>query len=586
MLGGDGNFYGTTQSGGLNGVGTAFKITAAGVLTTLYNFAGSDGAGPAGALVAGGDGNFYGTTSGGGAQSDGTIFQITPAGVLTTLYNFAGTDGSVPLAGLTLGSDGDLYGVTSTGGANADGAAFKTDLAGNLTVLYNFAGTDGASPAASLTLGVDNNFYGTTLSGGNANSGTVFQLTPGGTLTTLYNFQGTDGSAPAAALTLAPDGSFYGTTSSGGANVTYGTAFQITSAGALTTIYSFAGPDGATPQAALALGTDGNFYGTTSSGGANSTFGTIFKLTTAGSLTTLYSFAGTDGSNPTAALTAGLDGNYYGTTSTGAANGDGSVFRIVVCPTCTLTSLSSDGTPSVYGNPVTLTATVTPVSGTGAPSGSVAFTDAGNPLGSAPVNGGIASLSVPALSPGPHTLAATYSGDATFQPSNGTFLQVVSQAASATTLTSSANPSLTGQPVTFSATVTAVSGTGTPTGTVTFTDGSTTLGVVALASGAASYTAPALTVGTHAIVAAYSGDTNYQAGTANLSQIVGLAAVTTKLVSSLNPSTYGQAVTFSATVAPVSGSLTPTGTVTFTDGSTSSRLSRYPAVRHLTPRPC
>jgi len=301
VLGTDGDLYGTTSSGGVtggactSGCGTVFKITTEGALTTLYSFTGySDGSGPAG-LVQGADGNFYGTTSAGGANGEGgTAFSVTPTGQMTTLYSFClltdCADGRYPRAGLVQGTDGNFYGTTSLGGANERGTAFKITT-GGLTTLYNFCSvggsycTDGANPYAGLVQATDGNFYGTTFDGGANNTidcggtcGTAFQLTPGGALTTLYSFCSlancADGNAPYAGLIQGADGNFYGTTVSGGATSGNGTAYVITPGGVLTTLYSFcSGSCGDNPEAGLMQGTDGSFYGTTSYGG-----GTVFKL--------------------------------------------------------------------------------------------------------------------------------------------------------------------------------------------------------------------------------------------------------------------------------------------------------------------
>ena len=140
------------------------------------------------------------------------------------------------------------------------------------TTLLNFDGTNGANPDSPLVQGVDGNFYGTTPGGGAYGWGTVFKITPGRALTTLYSFCAQancpDGGKPDAGLVLASDGNFYGTTSWGGAYVTCdsnpcGTIFRITPGGRLTTLHSFDGTDGATPNARLVQATDGNFYGTT-----------------------------------------------------------------------------------------------------------------------------------------------------------------------------------------------------------------------------------------------------------------------------------------------------------------------------------
>src|SRR5580704_14379093 len=126
--------------------------------------------------------------------------------------------------------------------------------------------------------------------------------------TTLVTFNGTDGSLPIAGLTPGVDGNFYGTTFSGGSGG-YGTVFKMTPAGALTSMHSFNEADGSRPEASVVQGTDGNFYGTTSGGGANNGAGTVYRITPGGTLTTLYSFCSqvncADGYEPNAGLVQG-----------------------------------------------------------------------------------------------------------------------------------------------------------------------------------------------------------------------------------------------------------------------------------------
>jgi uncharacterized repeat protein (TIGR03803 family) len=331
ILGNDGNFYGTASTGG-TGAGVVFKLTPAGVETVLYTFTGSpgssssDGFNPLAAVIQASDGNFYGTTEMGGANGLGTVFKVTPAGAETLLYSFgASGDGSSPYAGLAQGSDGNFYGTTQLGGANAAGTVFKITPAGVETVLYSFGatGSDGTRPYAGLVQGSDGNFYGTTQFGGTNALGTVFEITPAGVETVLYSF-GTvvgDGAYPQGGLIQASDGNFYGTTGAG--------VFKITPAGVLTVLYTFTTGDGYDPTAGVIQGSDGNFYGTTQLGGANQD-GTVFKVTPAGVETIVYSFGATsyDGIYPVGGVIRGSDGSLYGMTGAGGPADHGTVFKV------------------------------------------------------------------------------------------------------------------------------------------------------------------------------------------------------------------------------------------------------------------
>jgi uncharacterized repeat protein (TIGR03803 family) len=371
----NGDLYGTTFFGGpirANVVGTVFKISTGGTLTTEHVFCPqtecTDGANPEAGLVQAINGDFYGTTEDGGANDHGTVFKIGPSGALTTLYNFCSqggcADGETPIAGLVQATNGDFYGTTSTGGANGYGTVFKITPSGTLTTVYSFCSQsgcmDGATPQGGLFQAMNGDLYGTTSCGGagvglttcgstNLNiGGTVFKMTPAGALTTLYSFCSRtgcmDGANPRASLIQATNGDLYGTTSCGGAGTglatcgssmpdTGGTIFKITPTGTLTTLYSFcsqsACTDGALPAPALVQATNGDLYGTTVAGGADG-FGTVFKITPTGALTTLHGFDGTDGENPIAGLALDTNGILYGTTSGGGANGDGTVFGLSV----------------------------------------------------------------------------------------------------------------------------------------------------------------------------------------------------------------------------------------------------------------
>jgi uncharacterized repeat protein (TIGR03803 family) len=349
-------------------------------------FDGSNGSLPFTTLVEGPNGNLYGTTFGGGLFSDGTVFDITPSLEITLVHSFCPSDfpmcpgGSLPDAGLVLGTDGNFYGTTQDGGANDRGTFFKITPQGDFTVLHSFCiqtnCVDGEYPSSVLLQGRNGNFYGMTTQGGpsstngnvipantgacvgGAGCGTIFEITPTGDITILHGFCSQlnskgiceDGEYPKGGLVRGTDGNFYGTTYSGG-KLQAGTVFVITPAGNFNTLRSFSRTaDGGCPEAGLVQGTDGNFYGTTSKGGSNQV-GTVFRMTPSGHMTALYSFCShlncADGSSPQAGLVQGNDGNFYGTTYMGGADpncsyagvGCGTIFQIT--PAGNLTTLHS-----------------------------------------------------------------------------------------------------------------------------------------------------------------------------------------------------------------------------------------------------
>ncbi|MGO8696665.1 MAG: beta strand repeat-containing protein [Limisphaerales bacterium] len=337
VQGKDGSFYGTTSEGGTGNAGTVFKINASGNFANLYSFTnGNDGANPEGSLVQGSDGYLCGTTHGGGAAGYGTVFKISTNGLFTNLYSFANiatttsTDGADPEAGLVVGRDGNFYGTTYDGGYYFAGNVFRITPKGVLTSLYSFFGyDDGANPQAGLVQGRDGNFYGTTSGGGSGSAGTVFRVSAGGQFRSLYSFtNGADGASPQSGLVQGSDGDFYGTAYSGGSNGV-GTVFKLSSSGLFSILYSFTGDnDGSFPEAALIQASDGCFYGTASQGGSNG-FGTVFKISAGGEFTCIYSFTGgEDGASPDAGVVQGSDGNFYGTTPAGGIAGNGAFFMI------------------------------------------------------------------------------------------------------------------------------------------------------------------------------------------------------------------------------------------------------------------
>lgn len=342
----NGNLYGTTAQGGIGGDGTIFEITPAGTFSTVFNFDGDDGDYLLGGLVQGADGkSLYGTTTNGGANyNDGTVFKITAAGKLITLYDFCAqpscSDGANPIAGLTqsVNEDETFYGTTDNGGANTVGTVFKITGAGSLTILHSFNFTDGANPYAALIQATDGDFYGTTSGGGANGYGTVFKITPSGTLTTIYSFCSqtncSDGTVPYGGLVQGTDGNFYGTTSTGGGSNDNGTVFRMTPSGVLTTLHSFQSSenDGADPEATLTEATDGQFYGTTRAGGRENG-GVIFRISSTGKLANLHSFClyseqCTTGTLPIGGLVQATDGTFYGSTYQGGTYNVGTVFSL------------------------------------------------------------------------------------------------------------------------------------------------------------------------------------------------------------------------------------------------------------------
>ena len=328
-----GNFYGTTQQGGitgglcansgLNGCGTVFELDPSGNESVLYRFTGAaDGEFPAAGLVRDAAGNLYGTTQYGGVTSSacgigcGTVFKLDPAGTLTVLHS-PGSSG-----GLVMDAAGNLYGSTSEG-------IFKLDPAGTFTVLDS-----SATSGATLALDAAGNLYGTT--GG---TGTVFKLDTSDTYTTLYSFTGNggDGSDPRADVILDGAGNLYGTTSAGGApnclggnnsKVGCGTVFKLTPAGA-ETVFSLMGAN--TPVAGLVRDTAGNLYGAAKFAGsrAGSLSGVVFEMDPNGVEKLLYTFTGSpDGYGPVAGLVRDTAGNLYGTAEFGGVSGMGTVFKV------------------------------------------------------------------------------------------------------------------------------------------------------------------------------------------------------------------------------------------------------------------
>ena len=307
-LGSDGNFYGTAQNGGsyansIFGSGTIFKVSPGGEFTLLHTFCSdascSDGQYPRGLLL-GRDGNFYGTTESGGANAAGTLFRMSPGGEITEVYSFCSStacaDGGGPFLPPVQATDGNFYGTTAGGGADNGGVIYQLTPSGAYEVLYNFC--DPTTPNCpdgsylpTIAQGADGNLYGTTETGGTYNNGVVFRLTSAGDYTVLHSFLSGQSGFPVPPLMLASDGNLYGTTGGGTSwswgPATLGSIFQISKSGTYKQLPFFkAGRDGYDPFDSLFQATDGDFYGTTGYGGLSGNtnqlgftgFGTVFRF--------------------------------------------------------------------------------------------------------------------------------------------------------------------------------------------------------------------------------------------------------------------------------------------------------------------
>ncbi|MGA3213348.1 MAG: Ig-like domain-containing protein, partial [Terriglobales bacterium] len=549
--------------------------------TVIHSFSGSDGIGPQG-LIADSHGNLYGTAPTGGNSGAGVVFELSPPGtgsgpwMETVLHSFTGgSDGGTPVVGLTLDSRGNLYGAanggTPTSGSNGcvpgQGCGVVYELSPPLsgsgpwtqTILYSFAGgTDGSNPVC-LAMSPGGDLFGVLRTGGPAGLGSVFELSPPGsgsgawTKTVLFD----EGGAFSYPFVFDRQGNVYGTLQPSG----YGTVFEFSppaggsGAWTVSSLYSFkGGTDGDGPVGSLLLDSQGNLYGATTYGGAtyfctwldNIGCGEIFELSPPGAgggawtKTVPYIFSSSNGIYPSGGVTFDAVGNLYGTTSTGGdtsscigtyVSGCGIVFKLY--PLAGSFGTWTEVVPYIF------------TGGTdGAEPDSGLIVDShGNLYGTAN-SGGVSGDGV-VFELSPHTTT--------------------------TSLASSANPSVIGQDVLFTATV-SPAGTAAPTGSVSFMAGGSIIGgcsgVVLSPSLTATCSTVTLPLGTNTVTAIYWGDSTYAGSTGVLAQVVttGSASSQTTLSSSINPSTKGQSVTLTATVDPA-GPPIPTGTVSFTSNA-------------------
>ena len=325
-----GNIYGTTDFGNVHGDGTVFKLAPDGTYTRLYSFTGgADGSQPDGALSLTANGSMIGTTTSGGANGNGTLFKLSAKGKLKVLHDFTTDDGSLARGNLYHDKLGNYYGTALFSGAGSSGTVFKYGFDGTFSVLHAFTGgADGEYPEHGVVADKAGNLYGVTAFGGANGEGTLFKIDSAGNFSTLYNFTGgADGGFLYGGLAIDGDGNLYGSTVGGGAN-NAGTVFELAQDGTLTTLYNFTGgEDGSSPEGDMLL-VGKNLYSTTTSGGdPTCQCGVVYELTAKGKLKVLHTFTGDDGSGYSAGLT--LDnGLFYGTVQYGAVNQNGAVFSL------------------------------------------------------------------------------------------------------------------------------------------------------------------------------------------------------------------------------------------------------------------
>ncbi|OLC79652.1 MAG: hypothetical protein AUH72_14140, partial [Acidobacteria bacterium 13_1_40CM_4_65_8] len=433
---------------------------------------------------------------------DGVIFEINPSNgdvVSTTTY---GTNDAKDQAFTGVTTDGtDLYVV----GGERDATGFyhvivqryglsvpttlTTSAAGSYggtaTLQAALSGSGGPISGATVNFTLSGNAVGSTVTGANGVASLTNVSLAG---VDAGSYSGVVGAA------FAATGNFQGSNATGDLTVSK-TGATITVTGAGTFLYN-----GQTHAA------------------AGSVTGVLVPTDTLGSATITYTDLSTNSTTSSAPVNAGS----YGVNASFAGNtnylpGANNSLTITITPASTTTSATSSANPSVFGQSVTFTATVSAVApGAGTPTGTVTFKDASTTLGTGTLIGGTTTFTTSSLSVASHTVTAVYGGDTNFTTSTSpTVTQTVSQASTTTSVASSATPSVFGQPVTFTATVAAVSpSAGTPSGTVTFKDGATTLGTGTLSGGTATFTTSSLSVASHVITASYSGDVSFSASAA------------------------------------------------------------------------
>jgi uncharacterized repeat protein (TIGR03803 family) len=329
-------YYGTTISEADNMYGGVYKFSSAtGAINVLGSFNPSLGTVPYASLTAAGGGLYLGTTYSGGTHDQGGVFSFdSGTGTIRLLDSFTGRNGAYPYASLISAGGGLFYGTTYSGGASDLGGVFAFDSGTErITLLDSFSGTNGSNPLAALTPAGGDLYYGTVGHGGTEDMGGIYAFDSlSGTITLKASFTGADGAVPHAPLTAAGGGLFYGTTRFGGAT-SQGAVFGFDSTtNSILLLDSFTGANGSGPYAGLTTAGGGLYYGTTNTGGTHN-LGTVFAFNSvAGAIASLDSFTGANGAKPLSGLTAGEGGLFYGTTTLGGAENAGVIYSFNPVP--------------------------------------------------------------------------------------------------------------------------------------------------------------------------------------------------------------------------------------------------------------
>jgi len=502
------------------------------------------------------------TGTGGALVPSGTVTFFADGNSIGTGTLGSNGQATVSISTLAVGS----HVITTTYGGDINFNGSNGTLSPNQQVLSQIGGTATTTTLVSSqnpsNFGQSVTFTATVTGNGGTPTGNV-TFTDQTTSQTLGTVTLSGGKASFPTSTLTPGSHNVQATYNGDVNFATSTASLtqvVNKATSSITLTSTANPS--------SFGQSVTFTATVSGTGGTPTGSVTFTDTTTSQTLSTVTLTGGQAAVTTSGLTVGthvIQANYSGDSSFSPNSTTLSQLVIKVNSTTTLTSSAN---PSTFGQSVTFTATVSGAGGT--PTGNVTFTDVTNSqtLGTITLGGGQAALTISTLAGGSHIIQASYSGDNNFGGSSANLVQTVNKISATIKLTSSANPSVFGQTVTFTATVSGSGGT--PTGSVTFTDLSTAqgLGTFTLTGGQATVTTSTLGVGTNVILAAYSGDSNFSGSSVSLNQVVGQATTTTTLAATPNPSTPGQSVTFTATVKVATGAGTPTGTVTFKEGTT------------------